>query len=346
VGIGVAVWSLASGATGLAETFFLMWLARICVGIGEAAYGPAAPTIISDLYPVERRGAVLAWFYMAIPVGAALGYMFGGFFTHGAIFSAFYGWHGAFYCVVIPGLAMAAFCFLRRDPPRGQADGGATDRRASLRDYLTLFKTPSYVLDTLGMAAMTFAIGGIQFWMPAYLHEQRHAGALDTVNLYFGIILAASGLSATLLGGMAGDFLRPRVRGAYFLVSAAGLLLSVLFVGLMLITPFPLAWVWIFLAVFWLFFNTGPANTILANVVHPSMRSTAFAVNILVIHLLGDVPAPPLLGRLSARLGWNSAFGLVGLAMAVGGLLWLLGMRYLDRDTERAPLNPPGDLGF
>ncbi len=73
IGIGVILWSLASGASGLAATFVALLLTRCLVGVGEAAYGPVAPVIISDLYPVQVRGQVLAWFYMAIPVGSALG---------------------------------------------------------------------------------------------------------------------------------------------------------------------------------------------------------------------------------------------------------------------------------
>ena len=78
IGIGVILWSLASGASGMAATFVALLLTRCLVGVGEAAYGPVAPVIISDLYPVQVRGQVLAWFYMAIPVGSALGYVLGG----------------------------------------------------------------------------------------------------------------------------------------------------------------------------------------------------------------------------------------------------------------------------
>ena len=77
VGIGVVLWSLASGASGLAWSFGMLLLTRCLVGIGEAAYGPIAPAVISDLYPVKIRGRVLAWFYLALPVGTALGFMLG-----------------------------------------------------------------------------------------------------------------------------------------------------------------------------------------------------------------------------------------------------------------------------
>ena len=77
VGVGVILWSLASGASGLAAGFGLLLLTRCFVGVGEAAYGPVAPALIADFYPVQKRGQVLAWFYMAIPVGSALGFVLG-----------------------------------------------------------------------------------------------------------------------------------------------------------------------------------------------------------------------------------------------------------------------------
>jgi MFS transporter, Spinster family, sphingosine-1-phosphate transporter len=332
VGIGVGLWSLATGACGLATSFAVLLIARLFVGVGEAGYGPAAPTIISDLYPVERRGSVLAWFYMAIPVGSALGYTLGG-----NIGSAF-GWRAAFFAVTPPGLILCLFCFLRKDPPRGANEPSHQPaRKARLSDYLLLLRTPSYVLDTAGMAAMTFAIGGISYWMPHYLSEVRHAGELGHINFIFGAITVAAGLSATYLGGLAGDILRPRYSGSYFLVSGVGMLLCCPFILLMLIVPFPWVWGIIFAAEFWLFFNTGPSNTILANVTHPSIRATGFALNILLIHALGDAPSPPILGNIAGRFGWNAAFGLITAMMALGGVLWIIGARYLAADTAAAP---------
>ena len=110
IALSVALWSLASGASGLAAGFGALLATRVFLGIGEAGYGPAAPSILSDLFPVERRGRVLAWFYMAIPVGSALGYAFGG------LVGERLGWRWAFYLVTPPGLLLAGLCFLMREP--------------------------------------------------------------------------------------------------------------------------------------------------------------------------------------------------------------------------------------
>ena len=335
VGAAVILWSLATAASGWAGTFVILLVTRLFVGVGEAGYGPAAPTIISDFYPVARRGSVLAWFYVAIPVGSALGYVVGGYVGGTSL-----GWRWAFYLVTIPGLALGVWSLFMPNPPRGGADSGSGDGGAShglprLADYAALVRNRSYVINTAAIAAMTFAIGGISFWMPRYLTETR--GLPDSAKLAFGGITVVAGLAATLLGGWAGDRLRPRFGGSYFLVSGVGILVAAPFVIAMLYVPFPAAYGLLFGAVFFLFFNTGPSNTALANVVHPSVRASAFAVNIFVIHLLGDAPSPPILGYVAEHAGWNAAFGVVAAAMAVAGVLWLIGTPHLAADTAAAP---------
>jgi MFS family permease len=350
VGIGVILWSLASGASGLAQTFGVLLLTRCFVGIGEAAYGPVAPTMISDLYPVKIRGSVLAWFYMAIPVGSALGYILGGKVadsSFGSLGTRLFGdigalsqsWRWAFFLVVPPGILLGLWCFFMPEPVRGRADLNepAAPRKPSLKDYRILLRTPSYVLDCLGMTAMTFALGGIGFWMPSYIHEYRKGGELGTVSFIFGAIVVVAGLGATLLGGIAGDKLRPRFPGSYFLVSGAAMLIGFPLSLVMLEVDFPTAWIYVFLACFCLFFNTGPTNTILANVTHPAIRATGFALNILVIHALGDVISPLIIGAISDAYGMKVAFRVVSGAILVGGILWLWGARYLERDTALAP---------
>ncbi|HJZ57025.1 MAG TPA: hypothetical protein VKE74_18795, partial [Gemmataceae bacterium] len=160
---------------------------------------------------------------------------------------------------------------------------------------------------------------------------------IGSVNFRFGAIVVLSGLGATLLGGVLGDRLRARgVRGAYFQVAGWGTVLSWPFFVLMLFLPFPYAWVPLFVAVFGLFFNTGPANTILANVTRSEIRATAFAINILIIHMLGDVISPPLIGLTADFTSLHTAFLLTSAMILIGGGLWLLGARYLDEDTRKA----------
>src|SRR5882757_6642182 len=140
IGSAVILWSMASGASGLAATFAILFATRIFVGIGEGGYGPAAPTILADLFPIETRGRMMAVFYTAIPVGSALGYVIGG------LVGAHLGWRWAFYLVTPPGLLLGLLCFWQRDP---RVTGGHLTQksRRSIRDYLNLFRTRSYLIN-------------------------------------------------------------------------------------------------------------------------------------------------------------------------------------------------------
>jgi MFS family permease len=200
IAAGVALWSMASGASGLADTFIVLLITRCFVGIGEGAYGPIAPALIADLYPIAKRCQVLAWFYMAIPVGSALGYALGGQLASLRPESA--SWRWAFFAVIVPGVLLALWSLLMRDPERGAVDHlTQPPRRANLRDYLILFRTPSYVLDTLGMTAMTFSIGAMAFWMPGYLKILGVTSFMGLeARMFFGIVTAFPG------------FLLPRLR--------------------------------------------------------------------------------------------------------------------------------------
>ncbi len=329
IGSGVALWSLASGASGLATSFTMLLLTRLLVGVGEAAYGPSAPTVIADLYPKERRGTVLAWFYMAIPVGSALGYAWGGYWAGKEM------WRWAFYLTLPPGLLLAALAIVKKDI-RGKSHTTESPP-VRMQVYRQLWQTPSYVFNTLGMTAMTFAVGGIASWMPTYVHEFAKAGELGEVNMTFGGITVLAGLTATLSGGILGDKLTRRWPGAYFLVSGVGMLLAFPIFLAALWTPFPLAWGLIFLSEFCLFFNTGPTNTILANVTSPSIRASGYAVNILIIHLLGDAISPTLIGIVTDASGGDmrKGFLVASAAIVLGGVFWLCGARYLEQDTRK-----------
>jgi len=324
IGLSVALWSLASGATGLAGSFLMLLATRVFLGIGEAGYGPAAPTIISDLFPVERRGIVLAWFFMAIPVGSALGYVFGG------LINEHIGWRWAFYLVAPPGLLLAVLCAFMKDPPRV----GAAKSQGGVRfsDYRKLLAIPSLMTNILAQTAMTFAIGGLSVWAPTYISEAR-GQPLARTDTIFGAIVVVAGLISTLFGGWLGDKLRSRFPGSYFLVSGCGMLLGFPMTIAMLYVPFPAAWVCIFFAIFFLFMNTGPSNTALANVTPSNMRATAFALNILVIHALGDALSPWLIGYIKDHGTWEMSFFTVSTVMLVAGIIWLCSMKSLVRDT-------------
>ena len=325
VGLAVILWSLASGCSGLAATFAILFATRIFVGIGEGGYGPAAPTILSDLFPIERRGRIMAIFYTAIPVGSALGYVIGG------LVGAHLGWRWAFYLVTPPGLLLGLLCFWQRDPRVAAHHLVQESPRRSLANYVRLFRTRSYLINCIAQTLMTFVTGGLGFWASAYLRYRNQSPNVGMT--IFGLITVVAGLVSTLLGGIIADKLRSRVPGSYFWVSGIGMLIAGPFFIATLYIPFPAAWITMFVAIFFLFLNTGPSNTALANVSLPAVRATAFAVNIFVIHALGDVQAFWLLGYIGGHTNMHVAFLFVSGMIFASGLAWLIGAKYLPADT-------------
>ena len=327
VGSAVILWSLASGSSGLAATFGILFATRICVGIGEGGYGPAAPTILADLYPIETRGRVMAMFCAAIPVGSALGYVVGG------LVSAHLGWRWAFYMVAPPGMILGLLCFWQRDPRVASHHLLQQVHRRSLKNYLKLFQTRSYLLNCIAQTLMTFAAGGLGYWVAEYLSFRNQSPASG--RTIFGLITVVAGLSSTLIGGIVADKLRPRFPASYFWVSGIGMLIACPFFIVSLYIPFPAAWIAMFVAIFLLFLNTGPSNTALANVSLPAVRATAFALNIFVIHALGDVQAFWLLGYIGGHSNIRIAFLFVSGVILASGLAWIIGAKYLPEDTAR-----------
>jgi MFS transporter, Spinster family, sphingosine-1-phosphate transporter len=337
VGVCVILWSFATAASGLALTFLALFVTRIFVGIGEGGYGPAAPTILADYFTLQMRGRIMAIFCAAIPVGSALGYVVGGIINHQL------GWRWAFYIVAIPGIILGLVCFFQKDPR--SRSGIREDRiRAGRADYIALLRNRSFVFNCMAQTAMTFALGGLAYWMSAYLIFRNQTPAL-AVPIFGGITVVA-GLLSTLLGGFMADRLRKRFGGSYFLVSGIGMLLAFPLLVAMLYTPFPMAWVFLFGSVFFVFLNTGPSNAALANVAGPKIRATAFALNILIIHFFGDAFSPPLLGAVAGRSNMNVAFLVISLAMLISGVIWLFGMKYLAADTAAVENQAAAQIGL
>jgi MFS family permease len=326
IGCAVIVWSLASGASGLAATFSILLATRILVGIGEGGFGPAGPTVLTDLFPLQARGRVLAVFCAAVPVGNALGYVIGGLFTE------YWGWRWAFYAVTPPGVLLGILCFFQRDPRASQSHPTVQRRWPRMSDYATLVRTPSYVINCIAQTAVNFVAGGVGFWIVAYL---KFRGQPESATKYFGLIIVIAGLTSTLIGGWLGDRLRPKYPGSYFLVSGIGTALGFPFSVAMLFTPFPAAWLLMFAAVFCVFLNTGPSFTALANVSLPSVRASAFALNLFAIHFFGDAAAFPTIGFIAGHTNMNVAFLLISFLMLIAAAAWFYGIKYLPADTEK-----------
>jgi len=318
---GVAIWSVATALGGLAGRFATLFAARSSVGVGEAAYGTIAPALLADSFPPARRGRVFAIFYAAIPVGSAAGYVLGG------LIDQHFGWRAAFFVAGAPGLLLAWATARLADPPRGGQDGLAVAAHAAPRAvraaYGGLLRNRPFRLTVLGYAAYTFGLGALAFWTPAFLERVRGLPR-GRATVEFGAIVVATGLVGTFFGGWLGDRLLRRWRQSYLWVSGAATLLAAPVALAAFVLPSrPLYMTAIVVAELLLFLSTGPVNSAIVNAVAPGERATAVALSILAIHLLGDVPSPPLIGVLSDASSLGQAFLIIPVAIAIGGLVWL-----------------------
>ena len=325
---GLAVWSFATAVAGFAPGYRSLLSARTAVGIGEASFGTVSPGLISDFFPREKRGRVLSYFYLAIPVGSALGYLLGG------VLGKAFGWHAAFLIVGGPGLALVLPLFLLQEPSRGGFNRSEMRNPGkTLRDNMKMFVNRSFINNTLSMAAMTFALGGLAQWVPTFLYR-IHGMDLAKSNTLFGAVTILAGITGTLTGGMLGDRFQKKSGKGYPLVSGWGFLVGTPIAAYALSTPsLPGCITAMLLAEFFLFLNTGPLNTIVVNVTRPGARATAFAVNIFFIHALGDAISPTLLGRLSDMWGLRSALLVTPFAILLAASFSFLCARSIEKDS-------------
>jgi multidrug resistance protein len=317
--VGSIVWSGATLLTALTHDYQTLFIRHIIVGVGEATFVTVTPSYIADLFPEHKRGRMLAVFYLAIPVGTACGYLLGGWLgpTHG--------WRMPFYVAAAPGILLAIAMMFMQEPDRGRTDTLAITAERST--FIGLFRNKAFWTASLGMAFLTFALGGLQVWMPTFLNRLRGV-SLQDAGYVFGGITVVAGIFATLLGGWLGDHYLRRTNKAYYLVSAIGMLIGLptMAAAIYLIgTPM---YVSMFLAEFFLLLNTGPLNAAIVNSVSASIRGTAIAVNLLTIHLLGDAFSPTLIGWVSDRTSLQTGCATTIVAIALSAAVLLYGMRF------------------
>ena len=350
--LGAVFWSGLTLLTAVTHTYTELLIRHTLVGVGEATFVTIAPTFVADLFAEEKRGRILGVFYLAIPVGSAAGYLLGGNLapTHG--------WRFPFYIAAAPGFLVALLVLFLKEPERGQFDsrkdvdkgdllppdfkGGRVATVAYIAFLyvrrlvvlvIDLARNPAFLTSTLGMAAMTYSLGGIQVWMPNFLYRER-GYTLAKANFDFGIIIVIDGILSSLLGGWLGDYLLKRMKSAYYMVSAVSMLLGIPFMVVALFVRGKLMIPAIAVAAFFLLFNTSPLNAALINSVGAHIRATAIAVNIFIIHILGDVPSPTMMGWVADKRSLQAAFVLPVIAMAISSAILFYGMKFAT--AERA----------
>lgn len=316
IAAGVFVWSIGTLMTGHMSAFAALIFFRMLVGFGEASFGTISPSWIADLFPGPRRNTAISIFYLAIPVGSALGYIFG------SAIAAQYGWRAAFLWAGYPGLLLAFVLFLLKEPKREPVAMSAP-AEMGWRGFGELFRYRGYVLVIAGYTAQTFAMGGFALWAPTFLYRV-HGMEFEAAGRFFGLSLVATGIAATLGGGLAATAWQRRYRAGYgsMLALSASLSVPVAFAAFLL-PDASLAKVALVGAMFLLFVPTGPINTLILETVPVGLRARAMAGSIFAIHAFGDLWSPWIVGRLSDK--WQNlqkAVLILPGALAVAACFW------------------------
>ncbi|WP_437762650.1 MFS transporter [Sorangium sp. So ce281] len=320
---GAALWSAATGLAGLATGFWSLVISRALVGIGEAAYVSLCPSLFSDFYPPAKRNRILTLFYTAVPVGLALGYVAGGLIGHHL------GWRAAFMICGFPGVFAAGLVLLIREPPRGIYDNSRPVSPPSWLEVLrSLVKNREYVLAVAGYTAVTFAGGAMGDWLPTYLSRSRGMN-IGEAGSAMGITMIVGGLGGTLLGGFGADLLGRFTRRPYLALSALSTVAAALFAMLTIVLENRLAILTcMFFAQLFMWFYNAPINAVLINLVDGHSRARAFALAVLVTHMLGDALSPPIAGYIADLTGSvGLALTLTPVGLLVAALLWAVAWR-------------------
>lgn len=331
IATGAFMWGLGTLLTATTHNYHALLVRYFIVAIGEAIFVVAVLAFLSDLFPESIRGKILAFFYLAIPVGTALGYVVGGELGQR------YGWRAPFLISSLPALLLAFGLLALQEPVRGANDHlvGSLDS-GRMRD---LFSNRAFWTVTLGMAMTLFAVGALKAWVPTFLNRIRHV-PLGRADLVFGCLTLIAGTAATLYGGWLGDRVLRHRPAAYQLISAVGMAVSIPTIIVAIWIPGPSMYPAIFLGELFLLVNTAPLNAALVNSVSSRGRATALALNILVIHSLGDAFSPALIGYLSDRSNLQIGLTFVVPAVLLSALVLFYGMRFAPRlEVQQLALN-------
>ncbi len=294
--VGLVIWSLATGLNGYVWSFASILAVRMAVGIGEASYGPAAMSMVGDLFVSGRRSRAMGIYMLGLPTGLILA-----FFSVGAIVKASGTWRTPFFIAMAPGLLLALFFWLITEPPRGEADATIAGNRAAGSPLLRILRTPTmWWIIVSGVAANFSAYAANSFLVPLL---QRYYGLpLERAAVVTGIVVGVAGLIGLTLGGWLADWVHKRSERGRLMLGAGSM------AGAALATAVALSLGQGSIAAFTPIFAAGwllqyqyytcvyPA---IQDVVEPRLRATAMAIYFACLYLLGGAFGPVLVGFLS-----------------------------------------------
>jgi MFS family permease len=335
IGIGLAVWSLFSGLTGFASSFWTIFSCRVMVGVGEATLGPAALSLLSDYFPTRMRATVQSIYSSGIAIGGGLAFFLGGWIgqTHG--------WRWAFYLLGFPGLVLAMLVFALREEPRGRTESPGALTSGS--DWKLLFRSKPLLFLYSGYALFALSSNNLGIWGAAFFVRVHHL-SLAVVGTAAGILSIVVGIPAMIFSGYHSDRFSRRFAGGRMAFTALAAAISVpLWLAVLFLNN--LTAVVIFnvvlygLALMWV----GPATADVHDIAGPHLRGLAIGIFFSIVNIVAYGFGGPLIGRLSDILGvaknpdqMRLSLLVCPLACALGALLLWMGSRAKSSSAEKS----------
>ena len=318
IGAGLFVWSLFSGLTGFADSFWSIFFCRVMVGVGEATLGPAALSLLSDYFPPRMRATVQSIYSAGIAIGGGLAFFLGGWIGQ------VYGWRWAFYLLGFPGLVLAILVFFLREQPRGKSEARpeqtATDWRMIFRSKTLLLLFAGYAL--FGLASNNLGIWGATFYV------REHKASLLTVGTAAGIISIAIGIPAMILGGWFSDRFKRISRGGRMAFTSAAAAASIpLWLGVLYLDNLALVVacnvVLYGLVLMWV----GPATADVTDIAGPNLRGLAIGIFFSIVNLSAYAVGSTAIGKMSDAVGIRQALLICPAVSLLAAILLWLGSR-------------------
>lgn len=339
IAVGLTVWSAMTVATGLTRSFAQMALARVGVGVGEAAGSPPAHSLISDYFAPERRARAMGIYSWGVYVGSAIAYLGGGYLR------ANFDWRTAFIVLGLPGLVMAVVVRLTvREPPRGMSENVTTPvEPTTLRETLSyLLGCRSWLYLVAGSSLLSITGYGVLMWGYEFF-GRVHGMAPVEIGVWMAAVVGLGGSAGAYAGGYLCDRLS-RVDAAWYMrLPAIVTLASLPFAALFLLSDAPRV-AMAFFFVFYVLSNMYvPAmHTLNQNLARLRMRATAAAILLFIVNLVGAGAGPSLVGFLNDAFA--PAYGHLAIRWSLlsvastgllGALLFYLSSRHLAGDFAR-----------
>lgn len=336
IGVGVAIWSIATLFTGFARSYVQLFASRAIVGVGEAGYYPSGTSLLADYFPKDQRSRVSAIWGAGATVGIAVGYAGGG------IIADKLGWRAAFFFAALPGLLLAILAFTMREPLRGavEATGKAVAHtaEASLAKFWELLKIPTLRATIVAQTLLYFVLASNAFWLPTYL-QRKFTLTAGSAGLLSGGVIVAGGVIGILAGGWIADRRALTTAKAHLEVGIAGFLAGAVLIAIAIVSPNLTIFIpFFFLTVVCLYLYQGPYTAVAQNVVSPALRASAVTLLLFISHVFGDSHAPYDIGVLSDHLGANLQAALLITSptlLLLAAVAAATGLGAVKRDTEK-----------